>query len=481
MKFQPKKLLALLLAGLMILPATACATENDPEETKDPEATQEELEDDTGYKPDIDKKNYNNQFNLIGTHTIMQWVTADEDSEGDPFADTLLERAIRLKEQIGVELVQINTSYGELPNEVLRCVQSGDPAYQMVAAHCHIGTATLMSSGAMYDFNKLESVNLDAPYWSLSFMEGLTLDDEYIIGYNDFCLAEAACMIFNKDLMTRFNLKEPYDDVRNKTWTLDKLISYASVAYEDNGDGTWDDKDVYGITGWGWTDLTSLLVGSGIKLVDRDETGEYKVIVEENSEKTLNALTKINEIYQAEYGYFWSPGTPRGSAELKFGKGQSLLYNASTAGLTSLRGESVRFGVLPNPLYDTKQENYRSFSWNGVLMVPSVFHNADSSMVSDSVELLAYYTAPVKKAFYEDLLGTKLAEAPEDAEMLDIIWATQVTDVAMVTADISGMTNILYMAPNLCIGGIETYSSYLKSNTKQANKALKKLFNPTTR
>jgi hypothetical protein len=332
----------------------------------------------------------------------------------------------------------------------------------------------------MYDFNKLESVNLDAPYWSLNFMDGLTVNDEYIIGYNDFCLADAACMVMNKDLLTRFNLTEPYEDVRNKTWTLEKLKSYASVASEDNGDGVWDDRDTYGISGWGWTDLISLMVGSDIKMVDRGEDGEYTVAYENNYEKTLNVLTKINELYQAEYGYFWSPGNARGKTELKFGKGQTLFFTTAAGSLASLRNETVRFGVLPIPLYEAKQADYRSFSWNGVLMVPSVF-DGNPNMVGDTVELLAYYTAPVKKAFYEDLLGTKLAEAPDDAEMLEIVWATQVTDVAMVTADIDGMTNMLYMAPQLCISGIETFSSYIKANAKKANKALDRLFNPRVR
>ena len=139
------------------------------------------------------------------------------------------------------------------------------------------------------------------------------------------------------------------------------------------------------------------------------------------------------------------------------------------------------FGVLPVPMYSQSQSDYRSFSWNGVLMVPSVFTNGDSSMVSDAVELLAYYTAPVKTAFYEDLLGTKLAEAPEDAEMLEIVWSTQVTDVGMVTADVGKMSELLYMAPNLCLNGTSTYSSYLKARTKVTNKALKNLFNPKVR
>ena len=481
MKIQPKKLLAILLAGLMALPAVSCANEGDPAETGASNTTQSVAEEDTSYKPDIEKKDYNTEFNVVGTHTIMRWITPAEDSKGDAFEDTLHERAIRIQEQLGVDLVKIQSTDHEYTTEVLKNVQAGDDTYQMVAAHCHIGVANLMSSGAMYDFNKLESVNLDAPYWSFDFMDGLTINDQYIIGFNDFCLANTACVVFNKDLMNEFNLKAPYDDVTNKTWTMEKMRALAAVVSKDNGDNVWDERDVYGISGWGWTDLISLMVASDIRMVERDEDGEYTVAYEKNSEKTLNVLTKIDEIYQAEYGYFWTPGTSRGDAQLDFGKGQTLIYFSSTTELPSLRGESVRFGILPFPMYDEQQADYRSFSWNGVLMIPSVFANGDPTMVSDVTEMLAYYTAPVKTAFYEDLLGTKLAEAPEDAAMLDIVWDTQVTDVAMVTADINGMHNILYMAPNLCRDGIAKYASYLKSSVKSANRALENLFHPKTR
>lgn len=478
MKTSLKKLAAGLLAGLMILPVMACAKGNDDVETKDPHATQAVIEDDTGYKPDIEKKNYNTDFTVIGVHSIMKWVTSSEDSKGDAFEDTLYERSIRVKDQLGVNIVKKQSSDGEYANDILTNIQAGDAAYQMVAAHCHIGTATLMASGAMYDFGELPSVNLEAPYWSRSFMEGLTINDQYIIGYNDFCLADAACIIFNKDIMDEYNMKAPYDDVTNKTWTMEKMNALASVVSKDNGDNVWDDKDVYGISGWGWTDMISLMIGADIKVVDKDENGDYAVAYDSNYEQTLNVLTDIESIYNAEYGYFWSPGGGRGGVELPFSKGQTLMYIGATTALPSLRDSTVRFGILPIPMYDEAQADYRSFSWNGVLMIPSVFQNNDSSMVSDTVELLAYHTGPVKTAFYEDLLGTKLAEAPEDAEMLEIVWNTQVTDVGMVTADVGKMTDLLYIAPNLCMDGVQTYSSFLKARTRTTNVKLNNLFNP---
>ena len=111
---------------------------------------------------------------------------------------------------------------------------------------------------------------------------------------------------------------------------------------------------------------------------------------------------------------------------------------------------------------------------NGLMAVPSVIKNP--AMVGQTLELLGYYTAPVKIAFYEDLLGSKLSDAPEDAEMLDVIWDSVVTDIGMVSANLAGMDPLLYMFPNLCLDGVQGYSSYVARNTRSANRALEKLF-----
>ncbi len=486
MKFQPKKLLALLLAGLMSLSAVSCATADDPEETKDPYATEDTVEEETGYMPEAakkeNKKDYDSDFVITGTYLLMGWLVADDDYKaGDPLQDAFYERAVRIKDQLGVDLVLEASNDSEYANKVLNAVKANDDAYQLIGAHCHIGVVNLMSSGGLYDFNDLESVNLDAPYWSRDFMEELTLQDKYLAGFNDACLSSAACVMFNKDLVDEYNQTAPYADVDNMTWTLDKMKSMASVVSKDNGDGNWDENDIYGVTGWGWTDLISVSVGSGVKIVEKDENDVCSISCAENSEKTLDVLEQVSEMYDSEYAYFCSPTAEyshrtgdKGDAAM-FKSGQVLYYLSATNNLTALRDSSVRFGVLPMPMYDQNQGEYKCLNWNGLLMVPGAIKNPE--MVGDVIELMAYYTAPVKTAYFEDLLGAKLAEAPEDAQMLNIIWDSQVTDLAMIAADLESVHSLLYMFPNLCIDGIGTFASFIRSNAKSAEKALGKLFN----
>ena len=479
MKRILKRTLAALLAGLLLFSAAACSTGDDPTETNSTFATEIETEADTGYKPDIETKDYDCEFVITGAQPIAGWAVAGEDSAGDPFLDSIYERGVRIKDHLGVELV-LAESGGEYDydNVVIRTVQSGDDTYQLVTTACHLGVNTLISSGAMYDFADLESINTEAPYWAPDLMEEYVVNDQYLIGYNDFCLANVSCIVFCKDLADEYMLKYPYEDVSNMKWTMDRMMSFASNVAKDNGDNVWDEKDMYGIVGVGFSDIVPFATSNGVKMADKDEDGVYHVAYNDNPERTLAMLEKVNEMRHAEYAYFWVPFTDRMDKVVPFEEGKALMKLTTTTGFTGLRGASIRFGVLPYPMFDEAQGEYLSLSWNGLLMIPGSIKQPD--MVSDVVELLAYYTAPVKTAFYEDLLGSKLADAPEDAEMLNVIWDSQSNDVCLITAEDGNRVwvDLLYMVPTLCTDGIDQYASYLRSRTKSANKIIDALFNP---
>ncbi len=480
MKNKAKRILALLLAVLTVLPCVACAKTDDPVAETQSAVTTEAVEVDTSFKPDIEKKDYDTEFVITGLNN--GWLIAGEDSAGDPFQDSIYERALRIQDYLGVTLKSADSGiWTEYAGNILRTIQAGDDAYQLVTTTTYQGIVELMSSGAMFDFSQFESVNLDAPYWAFDYMEGLTIQDQYLLGYNDFCLSNTFCMVLNKDLMTEYNLKAPYEDVRNMKWTLDRLVSFVSSVSRDNGDNVWNEQDIYGISGWGWTDFIAFTQACGLKIVDKDEDDLYQIAYEMNQEKTLALLEKLCEIYDAEYSYFWSPGTERDGKGIGFGSGRTLIQMMNTTSLPGLRGESVRFGVLPYPMYDEQQTAYMNLNWNGNIMVPSTIKNPE--MVGDTIEMLAYYTTPVKTAYFEDLLGSKLAEAPDDAEMLDIIWNSIVSDAGVITSNISNnaVDHFLYLVPNVCKEGIGTYASYVKSRIKAANRGLENFFNPRKR
>ena len=98
-------------------------------------------------------------------------------------------------------------------------------------------------------------------------------------------------------------------------------------------------------------------------------------------------------------------------------------------------------------------------------------------MVGDVIELLAWYSEPVTTAFYETLLGAKVADAPEDVEMLQLVWDGQVSDIGLVFSSSSDqMDRILYAIPHHIAIGREAYATYYAKNARTAEKLLNKMF-----
>ena len=471
MKVTLIRFFALLLAGILLISCVACADDTGNVSETTHAATHEEIEEtETSFKPDIDTKNYGSEFIITGVDSIRNHAIASEEERGDPLMDTIYERNLKIEEQLGVEIVDVDAGdWKSYASNVIRTVQSGDDEYQMVSTHVYQGVVSFLTSDVAYDFAELESVNLDAPYWATEFMSEMMIQDQYLVGYNDLCLTSVHCITFNKEMMDTYRMQYPYDEVINKTWTLDRFFGMASTVTTGNSES----NGAYGIAGNGWIELISFVTSSDIKVVDKDSNGYFRIAYENNSEKTYDLLERIHGMFHSEYAYLSSPRLSREG--LDFRDGTSMFYLLASSDLPKYRDTSFEFGVLPYPLYDESQEKYRAMNWNGVIIIPSSIKNTE--MVSDVMELFAYYSAPVKTAYYEDLLGSKIAQAPQDAEMVDIIWESVVSDVGMITANLAGMDPLLYMVPNLCVDGIDRYASFLQANTKTANRSLDRLFN----
>ena len=83
----------------------------------------------------------------------------------------------------------------------------------------------------------------------------------------------------------------------------------------------------------------------------------------------------------------------------------------------------------------------------------------------------------VKITFYEKLLGKQVADVPDDAAMLEIIWDSVCADVGLTFQDTVGTySGLVYVVceisqPNSHYGGL---ASFLASNENKANVGFKK-------
>ncbi len=184
-----------------------------------------------------------------------------------------------------------------------------------------------------------------------------------------------------------------------------------------------------------------------------------------NMEKTQNLSNKILEMDKANYSWLEAADLTK-----EFTDGTSLFYIYFSSYLSQLRTSDLEFGILPYPMYDEAQDGDYSLSWNGQLAVPSSVKNTE--MVGEILEMLNYFSPPVTEAYYERLLGSKVANAPDDAEMPDVIWASQISDPGVTFASVHvSMNQLVFLNYNL-MDNTKAISSFITSHTRQAQRGL---------
>ncbi len=154
-----------------------------------------------------------------------------------------------------------------------------------------------------------------------------------------------------------------------------------------------------------------------------------------------------------------------------FMDGRALLCGQVMACVRLFRPMEDDFGIIPLPKYDEAQERYYSYVIPYDIFSASVPVTVKDTSVSGSVlqalaVLSAYYITP---AYYEITITGKGLRDEESAEMLDIILASTVYDLARMYdwgAIASGLTGNI-------IGGRE-FASYFAKREKAATKALDK-------
>jgi ABC-type glycerol-3-phosphate transport system substrate-binding protein len=457
------KLLAALLAILMLASAfVACNFSGDEiEDGEEESSTPPEV-----IPPTVEKNNYNAEFYLSilpDTNSMNYfWV---EESTGDAMSESIYTRQVKVKDHLGVTVLGKSAgNYQTYISTFKADVDANTGAVHTLLTHVNTGVNSLITEGYLRDFQDQERINLEEDYWNHDFMDALSIADHYYLGFSDFNILYTYVITFNKKMLNQLNFidqgyteKDLYASVRNGTWTVDRFLELATIGHHYDGKG----QEVVGLVGQQWVPWIGFMQASGINLVEQNDEGQYTISFfnDYNKEKTANLVEMFKEYSESGKGDLTYPsagvsGVPQ--PEHKFTESRALMQLTSTYSLPSITQSSdVSFGILPYPLYDSDQfdpdeENeshgYRSLQWGGYLTIPVRLNGADA-MVCDTLETLSYYSDPVKFTFYEKLLGKQAAEAPDDRDMLDIVWASVCTDFGQTFSEACGGT--LYVFPQV--------------------------------
>ncbi len=225
MKSVTMKILALLLAALMVLPMLAACGDTGED---NPDTTVGEVtEGDTEKQPAVAKKDYKDaEFTAIYRADTFNegyfFIEEDQRKPGNDMDDKIFERILNVEEYLGVELIaESGGNYEEYTTPLKNAISSGDDTYQMVMTHVYMDVANLITSNYLRDFQDFESLQLEQDYWNYGLMTDLSINDRMYCGYNDFCLTNCYMIGFNKDMVAEYTntIGNLYDQVRISRWT----------------------------------------------------------------------------------------------------------------------------------------------------------------------------------------------------------------------------------------------------------------------
>ncbi len=431
-----KKLLVLLLCGVMLVSVFAgCANNDGPE---DGSGNQEQ--ESSWISADLDMS-----VDMKGKEVVIlansDTDIGPEENSSDPLEDAVYNRNDMLQTNLGVELNTLHDSdYINLGETVKTDVTAGTGEYHIVYQHMVDSACNLALNDCLYDLTDLEYVDFDQPWWDQDCKNGFMIGDTMMLACGDLlpsAMLITAAVVFNKNLFDDRGWEYPYQDAREGTWTVDDMLTMTKDETKDlSGDGkvTYQD-DFYGLVGWSLDCDYNFFFGSGCTMFSFDE--DHLPVYDVNPDRLQTVYDKIYKLivtqeslhitvaqYQSDSSMYTKP------AEV-FKNGRALFYATYLSGANGMRDMEDDYGMLPHPKFDEKQEEYLSFV-NGaasMVIVPKSL-TADNLLISgymlEALSSSSYYM--VTDTLYEKVAKSKTARDEESAEMVDVIIRHKVFD-----------------------------------------------------
>lgn len=411
------------------------------------------------------------EFNILypDWQGYQYYFFADE-TNGDPMNDSIFNRTVKVEEYLNIDIVHTEVEdYTAVGPALQKSVSARDDSYQLALTHCIQNVASMVTSGYLYNYDKLNYVDYTAEWWNREMMDVLRLGKNTYYGVSDYMIPCPYAIFFNKNMIEDYNFENPYELVYNGTWTIDKFCEMATAATTDlNGDGKYDENDIVGVCPEEGSKYISFMTGADQYMTKRGSDG--RVELDMNTDRMVSIVEKLGNLAN-------TPGVVASEGTLSIIDGKLLFELHTIANAVNYRDTEVDIGILPYPKYDEEQENYVSLDWGGLMCIPATIGNPD--LVGAALELLAYESAnEVIPTYYDVLLEGKLARDTDTIAMLDILFDTIAYEVGGNYFGFeSGLGDLFYTTCRLTFYNKSTdFASWYKSKEKSAAKVLDRFY-----
>ena len=453
-----KKTICTILIILMCISILiSCANETLNNETPKPGGPTEEQPSQAGEEtepesvsymgyvfPDVDYGGY--KFKVLN-YEIMSWaytpMTAEEQN-GDVINDAIYLRNSVVEEKLNIKIIDIPVSWASMDAPLKNSVKAGTNDYDISMMHAYGGAGKAAQTGIFMNLNDVESLDLNEPWWDQNANKNLEIAGKLYFTTTDataFTYDMMGVMYFNKQMCTDLGLENLYDTVREKNWTMDKMLEMMRAAKRDtDGDGVYTYEDIWGFTAHA-VDDQYFFGGQKMSVVDKDNEG-YPVL-RSPDEHYVSAYAKMREVFNLSGGDCISTWSNEGkivgkteelqSPESFFTANKALFLCQALSVSRIMRESEMDFGIIPFPKYDKNQDNYYAVL-NGnfpSFQIPVTQENPEMVGVIMNA-LTATSSTTLKPAYYDVSLNNKLLRDEDSIEMIEIGLQNRVYDLALV-------------------------------------------------
>ena len=351
--------------------------------------------------------------------------------------DSILQREAYVEEKIGVDIVNekvlIANNYAQLTDTIREHFRSNLDEFQLMANnYYHSMDASL--EGCFWNLEDIETIDLDMPWYAQYFIEEARTQDGLYFVTGDAALSRLRFVFatfFNKELLAQFGTYDLYKMVDDGEWTIDAQAEIVSGIYSDeNGSNVRDEGDIFGLGTYFILGVDPYWSSFDLKLVGRDGDFFVEAMDDTQSERMVDALTKINKLFHENTGTYI---VPRNGADLELIDAMRMFSSNNFAFMTNrliaveseyLTDMENAYGILPMPMLNLDQDDYYSYSHDlmSCFGVPGTAPEADLDMIGVVLEELSAYSYNyTREAYFEIALKGRYARDAESRRMLDII------------------------------------------------------------
>lgn len=442
-----KKIIAFLIASLMLMSIVACADKSNSNNKGNSNNQTDQTE--NPFK-DVDLQGETITVMCLSTTEGTMKINSYSDLKadellGDPVNDAVYERNENIKSTLNCDLeVYEMGTFGasgtiNVGADLKNILLAGNPDGIYAGFVNGISLSALISGEVLYNLNDIDSTGLDNEWWYKDANDSMVINGKLFAATGDFSvrgLVSMTSIFFNKTLLEKYeDLKNPYDLVRSGDWTIDVLSEYANVMTEIGGDGTLGVDDQVGFVSE-WGSGYYYLSAAGVRAYENQGDDVVfamnNAIAQEMVVKISNLLKnkQVSKIVADHYGDNYSAA----GVLSYFGDNKIAFYSHNIYDALELRDMEAEFGMLPLPKLSKNQTEYYSISnryFSSYAIIPLASPDAEISGII--LNALSYYgNKLLREAVYDrSFRSLKLLRDEDSVEMFELIINSQIQDMGL--------------------------------------------------